>query len=64
LREAEFDDQAIFEDAKEPFHAAFALRRGRGDPTDPNFLRRPPDLGRGKVAFELLRQTLGVRGSR
>ena len=62
LREAEFDDQAILEGAKEPFYAAFALRRGRGDPTDPEFLEHPPDLGRGEVAFELLRQALGGPG--
>ena len=59
VREAEFDDEAILEGAKEPFHAALALGRGRGDPADPEFLERPPDLGRGEVAFELLRQALG-----
>ena len=58
LREAEFDDQAILEGAKEPLHAALALRRGGGDPADPEFLKRTPDLGRGDIAVELLRQAL------
>ncbi len=58
LREAEFDDEAILKGAKEPFHAALALRRGGGDPADAEFLERPADLGRGDVALELLRQAL------
>ena len=62
LCEAEFDDQAILEGAEEAFHAALALGRGGGDPTDPEFLERPADLGRGEVALELLRQAL--RGQR
>ncbi len=62
LREAEFDDQAILEGAKEPFHASLALRRGRGDPADPEFLERTPDLRGGDVALELLREAL--RGPR
>lgn len=58
LREAEFDDQAILKGTKEPLHAALALRRGGGDPADAEFLERAPDLGRGDVALELLRQAL------
>src|SRR5579864_4419132 len=54
LREAEFDDQAILEGAKEPLHASLALRRGGGDPADAEFLERAPDLGRGDIALELL----------
>lgn len=60
--EAEFDDQAILEGAKEPFHAPLALRRGRGDPADAEFLKRPPGLSGGDVALELLREAL--RGPR
>jgi hypothetical protein len=59
LCEPEFDDQAILKGAKEPLHAALALRRGGGDPADAEFLERAPDLGRGEVALELLRQPLG-----
>ncbi len=58
LREAEFDDEAILKGAKEPLHAALALRRGGGDPADAEFLERAADLGRGDVALELLRQAL------
>ncbi len=58
LREAEFDDQAILEGAKEPFHASLALRRGGGDPADPEFLERAADLSRGDVALQLLGQAL------
>lgn len=58
LREPEFDNQAILKGAKEPLHAALALRRGGGDPADSEFLERAPDLGRGDVALELLRQAL------
>ncbi len=58
LRKAEFDDEAILEGAKESLHAALALRRGGGDPADSEFLERAADLGRGDVAFELLRQAL------
>jgi len=62
LREAEFDDQAILEGAKEAFHAALALGRGRGDPADPEFVERSPDLCGGDVTLELLREAL--RGPR
>lgn len=58
LGEAEFDDEAILEGAKEPFHASLALRRGSGDPADAEFLERTPDLRGGDVALELLRQAL------
>ncbi len=56
LREAEFDDQTILKGAKEPLYAALALRRGGGDPADPEFLERTPDLRGGDGALELLRQ--------
>jgi hypothetical protein len=62
LREAQFDDQAILEGAKESFHASLALRRGGGDPADSEFLECTPDLRRGDVALELLREAL--RGPR
>jgi hypothetical protein len=62
LREAEFDDEAILEGTKEPFHASLALWRGRGDPADAEFLECTPDLRGGDVALELLRQAL--RGPR
>jgi len=45
LGEAEFADEAILKGAEEPFDPALALRRGGGDPANPEFLQRAADLG-------------------
>ena len=57
--EAEFDDEAILERAKEAFHPALALCREGGDPADAEFLEGAADLGGGDGARELLREALG-----
>jgi len=58
LREAELDDQAILEGAKEPFDPALALRRGGRDPADAEFSQRTSHLRGGNGALELLRHAL------
>jgi len=62
LREAEFDDQAILEGAKEALDPALALGRGGGEPADAQLLERAPDLRGRDVALQLLRHALrGLR---
>jgi hypothetical protein len=56
LREAEFADEAILKGAEEPLAPALALRRGGGDPANPEFLQRAADLGGLGGSEELLRQ--------
>lgn len=62
MGQAELDDEAILEGAKEPFDPSLGLRRVRGDPPNAEFLERAPDLGGFRRALELLGQ--GERGAR
>ena len=59
LREAEFDDEAILEGAKEPFHPTLSLGRRCGNPANSEFLERTPHLGGSHIALKLLRHALG-----
>jgi hypothetical protein len=61
LGEAEFDDKAILEGAKEPLDAALGLRGTGADPTDAEFLESSADLGGRRPALELLSE--GKRGT-
>ena len=56
VREAQFCHEAILEGPKEALDATFPLRRGGGNPADPEFLQRPADLRRGHGPLQLLGQ--------
>jgi len=62
MGQAELDDEAILEGAKEPFDPSLGLRRVGGDPPNAEFLERAPDLSGFRRALELLGH--GERGAR
>ena len=61
LGEAELDDEAILQGAKEPLDPTLGLGRARADPADAEFLEGAPDLGGLGPALELFGH--GQRGA-
>lgn len=56
LGKPQFDDEAILEGAEETLDSTLALRRGRGNPANPQFLEGTANLGRGHGAGQLIDQ--------
>lgn len=54
ISEVQFGQEPILKRPEEAFDATAALRRGSGDPPNPELAEDPPDLGRRGRAMQLL----------